>query len=120
MTDGPYYMLASMDVDPSHESLFHEVYNEEHVPNLARVPGILSIARLRPISFRLAIGGGFREVEVPSGEPAFTAMYTLTGPEVLESEAFGAAVEEGRWPADVRPHTRNRRHVLYAPFDGRK
>jgi hypothetical protein len=22
-------------------------------------------------------------------------------------------VEQGRWPAQVRPHTRNRQHILY-------
>jgi hypothetical protein len=31
---------------------------------------------------------------------------------VLSSDAGAKAVGLGRWPAQVRPHTRNRRHVL--------
>ena len=48
-----------------------------------------------------------------STEPAYTALYEIEGPEVLTSAAWGRAVEEGRWPGQVRPHTLNRRHVLY-------
>ena len=50
---------------------------------------------------------------VIEGEPAYTALYEIEGPEVLTSAAWGRAVEEGRWPGQVRPHTLNRRHVLY-------
>ena len=32
--------------------------------------------------------------------------------DVLASEAWGRAVEAGRWPGEVRPFTTNRRHVL--------
>jgi hypothetical protein len=31
---------------------------------------------------------------------------------VLTSDAWAKAVEVGRWPSQVRPYTRNRRHVL--------
>jgi len=31
----------------------------------------------------------------------------------LTSAAWGAAVDQGRWPGQVRPFTKNRRHVLY-------
>jgi hypothetical protein len=31
---------------------------------------------------------------------------------VLQTEAWAKAVEAGRWPSQVRPFTRNRRHVL--------
>jgi hypothetical protein len=39
-------------------------------------------------------------------------MYELTSAEVLTSAAWASAVEKGRWPAQVRPFTRNRRHTL--------
>ena len=42
-----YLFIASMDVDPEHESLFNEVYDQEHVPILSKVPGVLSVARLK-------------------------------------------------------------------------
>ena len=34
-------------------------------------------------------------------------------PEVLKSPEWADAVEQGRWPSEVRPYTSNRRHVLY-------
>ena len=35
-----YLFIASMDVAPEKEALFNEVYDQEHVPNLLRVPGV--------------------------------------------------------------------------------
>ena len=34
-----YLFISSMDVAPDKEALFNEVYDTEHVPNLAEVPG---------------------------------------------------------------------------------
>jgi hypothetical protein len=31
---------------------------------------------------------------------------------VLLTDAWAKAVEQGRWPSQVRPHTSNRRHLL--------
>jgi hypothetical protein len=57
--------------------------------------------------------GGERRTIVVDDEPRYQALYELEGPEVLTSEAWAAAVERGRWPVEVRPYTKNRRHVLY-------
>ena len=46
-------------------------------------------------------------------EPTFVAFYEIESPAVLASNAWAAAVERGRWPGEVRAHTRNRRHVLH-------
>ena len=56
--------------------------------------------------------GGERKVMKFDGEPKFHAMYEIESPEVLVSDAWGKAVELGRWPEQVRPYTRNRRHIL--------
>jgi hypothetical protein len=80
-----YRFIVSMDVAPEKEALFNEVYDQEHIPNL---------------------------LEVPVAGPAYTAIYELASAEVLASEAWGRAVEAGRWPTEVRPFTTNRRHVL--------
>jgi hypothetical protein len=57
--------------------------------------------------------GGERKTIAIDAEPRYTALYEVTGPDVLTSEAWAEAVDQGRWPAQVRPYTRNRRHVLY-------
>jgi hypothetical protein len=60
---------------------------------------------------KMSIGGEVKTV-VAEGEPKYSAVYELESAEVLTSAAWAAAVEKGRWPAQVRPHTRNRRHTL--------
>jgi hypothetical protein len=106
-----YLFIASMDVEPGKEAIFNEVYDQEHIPNLMKVPGVLSVTRLVAEPLTMSIGGEERRV-VAEGEPAYSAIYEIEGPEVLVSRQWGEAVEAGRWPGEVRPHTKNRRHVL--------
>ena len=108
----PYVFAAAMDVTPDREALFHEVYDTEHVPMLLEVPGVVSVARFRARPVELVIGGQRRTI-VAEREPRYTALYEIERPEVLTSDAWGAAVDRGRWPSEVRPYTTNRRHVLY-------
>lgn len=113
---GGYIFIASMDVDADKEALFNEVYDVEHVPNLLKVPGVRSVRRYTRETLRLGIAGEVREIEA-QGEPKFSAVYEIDGPEVLVSPEWAAAVEAGRWPGEVRPYTHNRRHVLRKLMD---
>ena len=108
----PYLFSASMDVHPDKEALFHEVYDREHVPTLLTVPGVISVARFKVEPLKVSIGGEIKTIVV-DGEPRFGALYEIESPEVLTSDAWAKAVEQGRWPSQVRPYTRNRRHVLH-------
>ena len=103
-----YLFIASMDVDPGKEELFNEVYDQEHVPLLSKVPGVVSITRLESAPLTMVMGG----------EPRFHAMYEIESPEVLVSDAWARAVDQGRWPTEVRPYTRNRRHTLKKVMSG--
>ncbi len=107
-----YLFMASMDIDPEKEALFNEVYNTEHVPSLIKVPGLVSIARYAQRKLTMSIGGEIRAIQI-EGEPRYIALYEVESPEVLTSSIWAEAVEEGRWPGQVRPYTRNRRHVLW-------
>ena len=106
-----FLFSAAMDVTADREKLFHEVYDTEHVPLILTVPGVISAARFetQPLTMML---GGERKTMDPQGAPRFHALYELASPDVLLSEAWARAVEQGRWPAQVRPHTSNRRHLL--------
>jgi hypothetical protein len=42
------------------------------------------------------------------------AIYEIDSPDVLTSAAWMEAVEQGRWPTEVRPYTSNRHHVVRA------
>ena len=90
--------LVRMDVAHDHEATFNEVYDREHVPNLRAVPGVRRGSRYRQPS--------------PT-EPRYLAAYELDGLLVLDSAAWKAAGEAGRWPTAVRPHTMNRHLTKY-------
>src|SRR5688572_18202540 len=106
-----YLFIASMDVDADKEALFNEVYDTEHLPALSKVPGVLAARRSVTVPLTVSIGGETKAI-VAEGEPRYSAMFELESPQVLTSPAWAAAVEHGRWPLQVRPYTRNRRHVL--------
>jgi hypothetical protein len=90
--------LVRMDVAHDHEALFNEVYDREHVPNLRAVPGVRRASRYRQPS---------------ATDPRYLAAYELDEPGVVDSAAWKAAGEAGRWPAAVRPRTMNRHLAIY-------
>lgn len=106
-----YLFVASMDVDPEKEALFNEVYDSEHVPNLLQVPGVHAVARMQGEPFALSIGG--EDKRIAHEGPRYSALYEIDDPHVLISREWAKASETGRWPGEVRPFTRNRRHALY-------
>jgi hypothetical protein len=106
-----YIFIVSMDVDADKEDLFNEVYDDEHVPLLLKVEGVRKVTRLVQQPLRVSIGGEVKTIE-SDGTPKYCAIYEIDSPEVLASDAWGKAVEAGRWPGKVRPYTSNRSHVL--------
>lgn len=111
MAKARFVFIASMDVDPDKEALFNEVYDTEHIPLILKVPGVVSARRATTVPLVMIIGGE-RKTIVAEGEPKYSAIYELESAEVLVSDAWAKAVDAGRWPGEVRPYTRNRRHVL--------
>ena len=111
-SNSPYLFTASMDVRSDKEGLFNEVYDTEHVAALLEVPGVISVARYKTRELTMIMAGE-RHTIVVEGEPRYTAQYGIESPEVLVSDGWAAAVELGRWPAEVRPFTSNRRHLLF-------
>jgi hypothetical protein len=106
-----YLFVASMDVTPEKEALFNDVYDNEHIPYLLKVPGVHAASRIEGEPFAVSIGGTEKQV-TPEG-PRHSALFEIDGPHVLVSPEWAAAVEAGRWPGEVRPFTSNRKHALY-------
>jgi len=112
-----FLFTANMDVDPGKEALFNEVYDTEHIPNLLKVPGVLAVHRYTLAPLKMSIGGEIKTI-IAASEPKYSATYELESAKVLTSAAWAKAVEMGRWPAQVRPHTRNRHHTLRKVMGG--
>jgi hypothetical protein len=108
---GRYLFTASMDVEPDKEAIFNEVYDTEHVPLLLKVPGVIAVARFKTQELTMVLGGERRTIVVEN-QPKYSALYELESPDVLVSPAWAKVVDAGRWPGEVRPYTKNRRHVM--------
>jgi hypothetical protein len=94
-------LLVAFNVKPAADADFQAWSDQEHLPALAKVPGVLCARR-------------FRTTE---GAPQYVAVYHLTEPEVQASAAWQAAIDTP-WSARIRPQTSDRvRHVLrrYSP-----
>ncbi|HXH13484.1 MAG TPA: hypothetical protein VNP04_27390 [Alphaproteobacteria bacterium] len=96
--DAKYLYVVMMDVDPDKEDLFNKTYDEEHIPILLKVPGVISAARYKTSD---------------QGVPRYLAIYELESPEVPHSEAFRQASDSGEWPTKVRPYCKNRSRIVY-------
>ncbi len=107
-----YVFTAGLDIDPAKEVLFNEIYDAEHVPFLLKVPGVLAVTRVTSepgASMRI---DGREKPLVAEGEPKYSAIYELESADVLLSDAWANAVDKGRWPKEIRPYIRARRHTL--------
>ncbi len=70
-------MVAMGDTPAEHEIEFNQWYDEEHLPMLAAVPGVL----------------GARRFFDPTGTPRYISLYELTDRAVVRSPQWQAAVE---------------------------
>lgn len=105
-----YVFVVSMDVDPDKEALFNEVYDTEHVPLILSVPGVRAATRIVGEDFTMQLGG--EKIEKLHESARYTAVYEIDSPAVLLSSEWAQAAEQGRWPKEVRPFTRNRSHKV--------
>ena len=78
---------------------------------LLKVPGVISITRFESAPLTMIMAGERHTIEA-KGEPRYSAAYAIESPDVLVSDAWAEAIDQGRWPGQVRPFTKNRRHTL--------
>lgn len=86
-----YVFIASMDVARERQEVFDRVYDEDHIPNLLKVPGVRSAVRFRRREFQL-VGGELKTVSIAS-EPRNAALYEIEDPSVLVSPERSRQVE---------------------------
>jgi hypothetical protein len=106
-----YLFIVSMDVTKEKEALFNEVYDTEHVPLLLKVPGVRAVTRLKTEPAAVMLGGEKKPLD-GAGAATYVALYEIDSPAVLLSKEWNHAVEQGRWPGEVRPFTSNRSHIV--------
>ena len=88
--DAGGFLLNAMNVVPEHEAEFNEWYDQEHIPALAAVPGVLCARRFR----------------ATSANRRYVALYHLVSPEVQATPAWKSAADT-EWTRRLRPHFRD-------------
>jgi antibiotic biosynthesis monooxygenase (ABM) superfamily enzyme len=95
-------MVIRIDVAPEDEADFNAWYDEEHLPALCAVPGVIAARRFRALE----------------GEPKYMAVYSLVGPEVQSSAPWKQAIDTP-WSARVRQTFLTRWRTVYRPLGPR-
>jgi hypothetical protein len=95
--NGGGLLLVGMTLAPEAETEFNAWYDTEHVPALARVPGVLTARR-----FRAANSSG----------PKYVALYHLASPEVITGPDWKRASESTPMPHHIRPQIGDRLRLV--------
>lgn len=92
----PFCMMITFEVAPEDERDFNDVYDNEHVPNILKVDGVLEVIRFRDAS--------------PNGRGFFvySALYFLARENLHETAEWKAFSEIGRWAPEIRPKLKSR------------
>jgi hypothetical protein len=94
------FLLNAMNVDPAAEAEFNEWYDNEHIPALGAVPGVLAARRFRAtVSLQptgLSRGANRR----------YVALYHLVSPDVQATPAWKSAADS-EWTRRMRPYFRD-------------
>src|SRR3954469_10108064 len=84
------FLLNAMNVEPAAETEFNDWYDNEHIPALAAVPGVLCARRFR----------------ATSANRRYVALYHLVSPEAQAPPAWKTA-SDTEWTRKLRPHFRD-------------
>jgi hypothetical protein len=90
-------LLVGMTPAAEAETAFNAWYDTEHVPALARVPGVLTARRFRAVN---------------TSGPKYVALYHLASPEVVGGPDWKQASESTPMPDHIRPQISDRLRLV--------
>jgi hypothetical protein len=96
-----HIFVVQLDIPAQHEAEFNRVYDTEHFPTLAKVPGVRSASRYR------------LEHSMVPGMQRYLTIYELDSPDVLKSAVWEKAGAYGDWATKVRPQLTSRHHSVF-------
>jgi hypothetical protein len=89
-----YLWLVQLDIPEELDGEFNRIYDTEHVPFIAAVPGVLGVQRY--------------VLERPSpGVQRYATLYRVDSPDLPQTPEWMAASARGEWDSVIRPHTAN-------------
>ena len=95
----PYVFWVMMDVEPHREALFNDLYDNEHLPLLLKLPGSVNAVRYRTTA---------------AGQPRYLCAYEVERTDLPMSKLWNDTSDIGRWKPEVRPYTYNKHYIVSA------
>ncbi len=96
-----HLFVVQLDIPAEDEVEFNRVYDTEHFPMLAKVPGVRSAARYR------------LDHSTMPGMQRYLTIYELDLPAVMESGTWEKAAAFGDWITKIRPKLTSRHHSVF-------
>ncbi len=95
-----YMWLVQLDIPEELDDEFNRIYNTEHVPFIAKVPGVLGVQRY--------------VLERPNaGVQRYATVYRVDSPDLPQTPEWKAASAQGEWASKIRPHTSNAKLSMF-------
>jgi hypothetical protein len=94
-----YILVVQLEVDQKHAKEFNDLYDNEHVPNLLSVKGVLS-------------GTRYELERNAEDQLRYLAVYELARADIPESAEWQKAATTSGWMT-VRPHVTARRRGVF-------
>ncbi|MCA3070400.1 MAG: hypothetical protein ING90_04850 [Rhodocyclaceae bacterium] len=94
--EAPYCMMITFEIDPKDEAEFNDIYDNDHVPNIMKLPGVTEVLR-------------FREAEANAkGFLVYTAVYMMATENLHLTSEWTVLSDLGRWAPVIRPKVKSR------------
>jgi len=93
----PYVFWVMMDIERHREALFNELYDNEHLPLLLKLPGAANAVRYRTAD---------------AAAPRYLCAYEVERTDLPMSKLWNDTSDIGRWKPEVRPYTYNKRYIV--------
>ena len=92
----PFCMMITFEIAPEDEAEFNDIYDNDHVPNILKLEGVLEVIRFRDAA--------------PSekGWLVYSALYFLARENLHQTPEWKALSELGRWAPVIRPKVKSR------------
>ena len=92
----PYCMIITFEIAPEDEAEFNDIYDNDHIPTLLDLDGVLEVIRFRDAAPN------------DKGFLVYSALYMFTRENLHETPEFTALSNLGRWAPVIRPKVKSR------------
>lgn len=92
----PFCMMITFEIAPGDEAEFNDIYDNDHIPNILKLEGVLEIIRFRDATPN------------EQGHLVYSAIYFLARENLHLTPEWTALSDLGRWAPVIRPKVKSR------------